>query len=58
MNWVDTPEQVIGFFKRKDIIKWEIEYFPDRNEKKWTITTSGKPKTWEWIETNVNYGKD
>jgi hypothetical protein len=58
MNWIDTPDQVKGYFKRKDIVKWKIEYFPIERKKKWTIYTTGKPKIWEWIEENVNYGKD
>jgi len=55
MNWIETPQQVKGFFKRRDIVKWEIEYFPETKEKKWTIETSSKPKTWVWIEKEVEY---
>lgn len=58
MHWTETPIQVKGFLKRRDIVKWEIDYFPEINEKKWTVFTSGKPKIWEWTEKNVNYGKN
>ena len=54
-NWKYTPKQVDGFCKRKDITKYEVEWFPETGEKKWTITTKGKPKVWTWVESDINF---
>ena len=54
-DWKYIPAQVEGFCKRKDIVRYECEWFPEKGEKKWTITTKGKPKTWTWTETNIKF---
>jgi hypothetical protein len=55
MKWTETPDQVKGYFKRKDITKWEIIYSPETKTKTWIIHTITNPKVWEWIEKNVEY---
>lgn len=48
-------KQVEGFCKRNDIVHYQCEWFPEKGEKKWTIITKNKPKTWTWVETDIKF---